>query len=136
MCLYFYKPILIKVNDIHILNCFLSPLLACVLLFGFLVSGTLQAGIAAAPPPIQVKALNDYLIYFFDGRHPTERYAKEWNWFDDAAMKLGVGTYVIHQGDTAVVYDTFTSVAQAKWVRNYMQKMCVKKLSVVHSYWQ
>ncbi len=86
-------------------------------------------------PPIQVKALNDYLIYFFDGRRPAERYAKDWNWYDDAAMKLGVGTYVIHQGDIAVVYDTFTSVAQAKFVRNYMEKMGVKKFSVVHSHW-
>ena len=85
-----------------------------VLLFGFLVSGNLQAATTVDPPPIQVKALNNYLIYFFDGRRPAERYAKVWNWFDDAAMKLGVGTYVIHQGDTAVVCDTFTSVAQAK----------------------
>ena len=46
-----------------------------------------------------------------------------------------MGTYVIHQGDTAVVYDTFTSVVQAKWVRDYMQKMGVKKFSVVHSHW-
>ena len=119
----------------YFLTRFLSLLSAFVLLFGFLVSNNLQAATTIAEPPIQVKALNDYLIYFFDGRRPAERYAKDWNWYDDAAMKLGVGTYVIHQGDTAVVYDTFTSVAQAKWVRNYMEKMGVKKFSVVHSHW-
>src|SRR6266511_5115306 len=74
-------------------------------------------GETTSTPSIKVQALNDYLIYFFDGRRPTERYSKDWNWFDDAAMKLGVGTYAIHSGDQAVVYDTFTSVPQAKFVR-------------------
>jgi cyclase len=89
----------------------------------------------AATPPIKVHALNDYLIYFFDGRRPTERYAKDWNWFDDAAMKLGVGTYAVHSGDQAIVYDTFTSVPQAKFVRDYLEKMGIKKFTVVHSHW-
>jgi cyclase len=84
---------------------------------------------------IQVKAINDHLMYFFDGRRPTERFAKEWNWFDDSAMKLGIGTYVIYQGHQAVVYDTFTSVAQAQWVRDYMEQLGVTKFTVVHSHW-
>lgn len=56
---------------------FLSLLSASVLLFGVLVSNNLQAATTVASPPIQVKALNDYLIYFFDGRRPAERYAKD-----------------------------------------------------------
>jgi glyoxylase-like metal-dependent hydrolase (beta-lactamase superfamily II) len=88
-----------------------------------------------ASPPIKVKVLNDYLIFFFDGRRPGERYAADWNWYDDAAMKLGVGTYAIHSGDEAVVFDTFTSVAQAKFVRDYLEKMGIKKFTVVHSHW-
>jgi cyclase len=89
----------------------------------------------ASSSTIQVRALNDHLIYFFDGRRPGERYAKEWNWFDDSAMKLGIGTYVIYQGGEAVVYDTFTSVPQAKFVRDHMEKMGITKFSVVHSHW-
>jgi cyclase len=89
----------------------------------------------ASEPPIKVQALTDYLIYFFDGRRPAERYSKEWNWFDDAAMKLGVGTYAIHSGDEAIVYDTFTSAPQAKFVRDYLTKMGIKKFTVVHSHW-
>ena len=112
----------------YFLTRILSLLSAFVLLFGFLVSSNLQAATTVAEPPIQVKALNDYLIYFFDGRRPAERYAKNWNWLDDAAMKLGVGTHVIHQGDTAVVYDTFTSVAQAKWVRIICRKWALRNL--------
>jgi hypothetical protein len=89
----------------------------------------------APEPPIKVQALTDYLIYFFDGRRPTERYAKDWNWFDDAAIKLGVGTYAIYSGDQAIVYDTFTSVPQAKFVRDYLTKKGIKKFTVVHSHW-
>ena len=74
-------------------------LLFALLVTSFFVSSDLQATTTVAEPPIQVKALNDYVIYFFDGRRPAESYAKDWNWYDDAAMKLGVGTYVIHQGD-------------------------------------
>ena len=50
-------------------------------------------------------------------------------------MKLGVGTYAIHSGDQAVVYDTFTSVPQAEFVRDYLEKMRIKKFTVVHSHW-
>jgi len=108
--------------------------LAVVLFVGPLTPLVLRAE-SAAEPTIKVKPLTDYLLYFFDGRRPAERYAKEWNWFDDAAMKLGVGTYVIHRGDRAVVYDTFTSVAQAKWVRDYLEKMGIKHFTVAHSHW-
>lgn len=108
--------------------------LAAFLLLAAFVAAPARAE-TASEPPIQVKALTPYLLYFFDGRRPAERYAKDWNWFDDAAMKLGVGTYVIHSGDEAIVYDTFTSVPQAKWVRDYLEKMGIKKFTVVHSHW-
>jgi hypothetical protein len=60
--------------------------------------------------PIRVHALSDYLLFFFAGRKPAERHAEEWNWFDDAAMKLGIGTYAIHRGNQAIVYDTFATL--------------------------
>ena len=33
------------------------------------------------------------------------------------------------------VYDTFTSVPQAKFVRDYLTKKGIKKFTVVHSHW-
>jgi cyclase len=113
-------------------------LVIAALFFNLAVSARAHAEQAPAQvptPPIKVQVLTDYLIYFFDGRRPAERFAKDWNWFDDAAMKLGVGTYAIHSGDEAVVYDTFTSVPQAKFVRDYLSKMGIKKFTVVHSHW-
>ena len=113
----------------------LKPLAILVLLVPLMIVARNVNAETGAAPPIKVQALNDYLIYFFDGRRPAERYAKDWNWFDDAAMKLGVGTHAIHSGDEAIVYDTFTSVPQAKFVRDYLEKMGIKKFTVVHSHW-
>ena len=86
-------------------------------------------------PQIRVQALSDYLLFFFAGRQPAERYAEDWNWFDDAAMKLGIGTYAIHRGDQAIVYDTFASMAQAKFVRDHLENMGIRKFTVVYSHW-
>lgn len=112
-----------------------KPLQVLTLLLGLLMPFDRAAAEAPIAPPIKVKALTDYLLYFFDGRRTADRFAKDWNWFDDAAMKLGVGTYVIHSGDEAFVYDTFTSVPQAKFVRDYLEKMGIKKFKVIHSHW-
>lgn len=101
----------------------------------FMAFGLASSAKSETTPQITVTPLNDFLLYFFDGRRPAERYSKEWNWYDDSAMKLGVGTYAIHNGDEAVVYDTFTSVPQAKFVRDYLEKIGIKKFTVVHSHW-
>jgi len=36
---------------------------------------------------------------------------------DDSALKLGTAMYAIHSGKEAIVYDTFTSLAHAEFVR-------------------
>jgi len=50
-------------------------------------------------------------------------------------MKLGVATYAIHKGDRAIVFDTFTSVEQARWVRGHLEKQGIKQFTVVLSHW-
>lgn len=86
-------------------------------------------------PPIRVHHHNDYLISFFVGRQPAARIAEERNWVDDSAIKLGTAMYAIHSGAKAVVYDTCTSVAEAQFVRGYLEKMGIKKSTVVLSHW-
>ena len=83
---------------------------------------------------IEVSRLNPYLLFFFDGRDAASASAGD-NWVADAAMKLGVGTYAIHRGDEAIVYDTFPSVAQARWVRAYLEDMGIRRFTVVLSHW-
>lgn len=84
----------------------------------------------------KVFTINEHLIAFYDGRDPSgRRYRPEWNWVDDGAMKLGVATYAIYKGDQAVVLDTFTSVDQARWVRDHLRKLGVRRFTVVLSHW-
>ena len=87
------------------------------------------------PPPITVHHHTPYLISFFAGRQPTGRFAEERNWVDDSALKLGTAMYAIHSGAEAVVYDTFTSVPHAEFVRDYLEKMGIEKFTVVLSHW-
>lgn len=85
---------------------------------------------------MRVIEINEHLTAFYTGRDPDlPRYAPEWNWVDDGAMKLGIATYAIHQGKEAVVYDTFTSKAQARWVRDYLEDKGVERFTVVLSHW-
>ena len=43
--------------------------------------------------------------------------------------------YAIHRGTEAIIYDTFTSVPHAEFVRFYLGKMGIRKFTVVLSHW-
>ncbi len=86
-------------------------------------------------PPIKVHHHNDYLISFYAGRDEFERHLEERNWVDDSALKLGTAMYAIHSGKEAIVYDTFTSIPHAEFVRLYLEKLGVRKFTAVLSHW-
>ena len=97
----------------------------------------LAAGFAdAAELNMRVYEINDHLLGFYDGR-PAEAAAPagEQNWADFGAMDVGVATYVIHRGDQALVYDTYPSTQQARWVRDYLVKIGIRHFTVVNSHW-
>jgi cyclase len=85
---------------------------------------------------MRVFNINDYLTSFYDGR-PAQapRPAEAHNWADYGALDVGVSTYVIRRGDQALVYDTFPTVQEAKWVRDYLTKAGVKHFTLVNSHW-
>ncbi|MGH6734616.1 MAG: MBL fold metallo-hydrolase [Methyloceanibacter sp.] len=87
------------------------------------------------PPSLKVKPLNDHLIAFYAGRDEAPRLDAGHNWYDDGAMNLGVCTYAIHDGDRAVIYDTFASVPMAEFGRAYLKDMGIRKITVVLSHW-
>ncbi len=89
----------------------------------------------ALRPPIRVTHQTPCLISFYAGREPYTRLSAERNWFDDSAMALGTAMYAIHSGNEALVYDTFASLAQATFVRGYLERMGVRKFTVVLSHW-
>ena len=90
----------------------------------------------AAAMNMRVFTINDHLWCFYDGRPDQAKVdPKDTNWADFGANNVGVATYVIHQGDTALVYDTFPSVAQAQWVRDYLTRAGIRHFTVVTSHW-
>ena len=85
---------------------------------------------------MRVFQINDHLTSFYDGR-PAEaaRAPDTRNWADYGALDVGVSTYVIRCGDQALVYDTFPTVQEARWVRDYLTKAGVKHFTLVNSHW-
>lgn len=88
-----------------------------------------------AEPAIRVFALTDNLLCFYAGRDDSPRYAAGPNWIDDSAMALGVATYAVYDGDAAIIYDAFASIAQARWVRRHLEEMGIRKFTLVYSHW-
>ncbi len=92
---------------------------------------------APAPPmPLRVMPINDHLTAFYQGR-PEQASVKPGpkHWPDLGAIFVGDATYAVRQGDTALVYDTFTDTASAQWVRDYLAKAGVKHFMLVNSHW-
>ena len=85
---------------------------------------------------MRVFQINDHLLGFYDGR-PAESSVPSGvhNWADYGAMNVGIATYVIHRGDRALVYDTYPSTQQAKWVRDYLVKSGIRHFTLVNSHW-
>jgi glyoxylase-like metal-dependent hydrolase (beta-lactamase superfamily II) len=101
---------------------------------GLLLAACLMPLAARADAPkISAHALNDYLLFFYAGRDPEMPAADDW--VSGAAMKLGIGIYVIHQGNEALIYDTMTSPEQSGWIKEYLKKMGIEQMTVVQSHW-
>jgi glyoxylase-like metal-dependent hydrolase (beta-lactamase superfamily II) len=85
---------------------------------------------------MRVFRINDHLLCFYDGR-PDQATVKPGaaDWADAGANYVGVATYVIYRGDHALVYDSFPSVKQAKWVRDYLEKAGIHHFALVNSHW-
>jgi len=91
---------------------------------------------AAAEMRMRVFTINDHLLGFYDGRPPqTPRPPGAQNWADYGALDVGVATYVVHRGNQALVYDTFPTVKEAKWVRDYLSRSGITRFTLVNSHW-
>jgi cyclase len=108
-------------------NLTLAPALATLLAAGFA---------DAAEMNMRVFELNDHLLCFYDGRPAeTSGSTDATDWADFGAMNVGVATYVIHKGNQALVYDTYPSTQQAQWVRDYLERSGIRRLTIVNSHW-
>lgn len=106
---------------------------------GLTAIGLLLAAPAAAQDAahaVRAIPINDHLTAFYQGR-PDEASVKPGprQWPDLGAIFVGVATYAIHDGDTALVYDTFTDTASAQWVRDWLTKAGVRRFILATSHW-
>lgn len=76
------------------------------------------------------------LLGFYDGRIPGSRYYSQApNWLDDGGYTLGICSYAIVDGRSAIVYDTHLSVAHAQAIRQTLEARGVRDIRVVLSHW-
>lgn len=85
---------------------------------------------------LAVLELGGNLLGFYDGRVPGMRYySSEPNWLDDGGYTLGICSYAIVDGASAVVYDTHLSLAHAQAIRRALEARGVRNIRVVLSHW-
>jgi glyoxylase-like metal-dependent hydrolase (beta-lactamase superfamily II) len=117
------------------MNPLLPSALAALALF---LAGTAPARADETAPraPLRTMVLNDHLVAFYQGR-PAESAVGPGprQWPDLGAIFVGVATYAIHDGDTALVYDSFTDTASARWARDWLVKAGVRRFVLVNSHW-
>lgn len=75
------------------------------------------------------------VLAFYDGRVEGHRFSPEDNWVDDGALSLGIASYVIIDGTSALVYDTHVSVPHARFIRDTLTARGVTDFTVVLSHW-
>lgn len=76
-----------------------------------------------------------HIYGFYDGRVDRPRTHDFENWYDDGALELGICSYAIVDGDEAIVYDTHASLDHARFVRQALESLGVRHLTVVLSHW-
>jgi cyclase len=85
---------------------------------------------------LSVLDLGSHLLGFYDGRIPGVRYYSDSeNWLDDGGFSLGICSYAVVDGSSAVVYDTHLSVAHATDIRHVLEDQGVRDIRVVLSHW-
>ncbi|MFN0190429.1 MAG: MBL fold metallo-hydrolase [Aestuariivirga sp.] len=56
-------------------------------------------------------------------------------WVEDGALSLGIASYAIADGNAALVYDTHVSVERAKAIREHVESLGARNITVVLSHW-
>lgn len=75
------------------------------------------------------------ILAFYDGRVEGHRFAEGSNWVDDGALSLGIASYAVIDGTSALVYDTHVSVGHARFIRSTLEARGVTDFTIVLSHW-
>lgn len=76
-----------------------------------------------------------FVYAFYDGRIPNVRlHSEAENWLDDGGFSLGTASYALVDEDDALVYDAHLSIAHARKIRLFLERMGVKRMRLVVSH--
>jgi cyclase len=75
------------------------------------------------------------LFAYYDGRVPGHRFMAAPNWVDNGAIELGIATYALVSGASALVYDTHVSPAHGAAIRAHLEGLGVRHFTVIYSHW-
>ncbi|KAI7919876.1 beta-lactamase domain-containing protein [Pyricularia oryzae] len=83
-----------------------------------------------------LRILNPYpgIFAYYDGRTGERFHSDQGNWLDDGAFTLGVATYSIVSGDTALLYDAAITEPHAEAMITHLKSMGVTKTTTVYSH--
>lgn len=75
------------------------------------------------------------LYAYYDGRVPGYRFMEGDNWVDEGAIGLGIATYALVAGQSALVYDTSVSSEHGAAIRAHLEAQGVTEFTVIYSHW-
>ena len=82
---------------------------------------------------MQVLEPSNGILAFYDGRHQDATLdGADWVEYD---LVLGLASYAIVEGDSALVYDTHTSPDRGEFIRAELDRRGVSNITVVLSHW-
>ncbi|CAI6331091.1 unnamed protein product [Periconia digitata] len=83
-----------------------------------------------------MRLLNPYpnIYAYYDGRTGTRYHSDSPNWLDDGAFKLGVATYSIINGTSALLYDAGITPEHATYMLNHVKSLGATKIMLVYSH--
>ena len=82
---------------------------------------------------MRVLELSDGILAFYDGRHAGATLeGADWVEYD---LVLGLASYAVVDGESALVYDTHTSPGRGQFVRTELARRGIANLTVALSHW-
>ncbi|MCB1343182.1 MAG: MBL fold metallo-hydrolase [Pseudooceanicola sp.] len=86
------------------------------------------------PDGMRIFAPAPGVFAYYDGRLEGYRFAEAANWVDAGALSVGIASFALVAGATAIVYDTHVSLDHAHMVRAHLDGLGVTDFVVVLSH--
>lgn len=87
-----------------------------------------------ATSTIRLSSPHPGIYAYYDGRTGSRYYSESPNWLDDGAFSLGVATYSLVSGTSALLYDAGITREHAAYMLDHVRGLGVTNITVVYSH--